>query len=70
MSRINYNVINKESDIKIDVIKKIIDIKIEVIKCIDDDVYIKDIDAMFKLQNDIMEWINRYTELKRGDYLI
>ena len=62
-----YKVINKESDIKIDVIKKIIDIKIEVMKCIDADVYIKNIDAMFKLENDIMEWINKYTELNRGD---
>ena len=62
-----YKVINKESDIKNDVIKKIIDLKIEVLKCIDADVYIKNIDAMFKLENDIMEWINKYTELKRGD---
>ena len=67
MSRINYKVINKESDIKTDVIKKIIDIKIVVLNCIDADVYIKNIDAMLKLGNDIMECINRYTELKRGD---
>ena len=70
MSRKTYTLIHKESDIKNSAIKKIIDIKIEVLKCIDADIYIKNIDALFKLENDIIELIDKYIEFKRDDLII